>query len=305
MPGVTRTTAVRLGVAVVALAGVGFAAWAVWPRSAPAPVWADEYDVTAYTPETIAPGTVVGRSAPKGWSHLVIKSLPRVRPADREKLIGLTARMASWMFTAFVADVRPEKHESVTRYRLRAIGLGLGTSVGGRDTIVTPETAERHGVELNFISREILTKGYKTQALAVVVVHGPTFALVDTPVWHRCGDRNRLIRFRYALLVDAASGRLDVVCWSLDREGECGEPGVLVILAPDTIDEAELIPDTSRFTAGITKDDDAFGVEGLPPHKARLLLPPDLRPLASQVKYAPAEAADLEARLRRLIEPHK
>ena len=58
-------------------------------------------------------------------------------------------------------------------------------------------------MELTWITREILTRGYKTQRQAVVVIHGPTFGLVDTPVWYRCEGKNRLIRFRYALIVDA------------------------------------------------------------------------------------------------------
>jgi hypothetical protein len=28
----------------------------------------------------LAPGTVVGKDAPKGWSHLVLKTHPRIRP---------------------------------------------------------------------------------------------------------------------------------------------------------------------------------------------------------------------------------
>ena len=275
--------------------------WAVWPSSVLAPDWVADYDVTARPPEAILPGTVIERSAPAGWSHLVIKSLPRVRPEHREKVSALTVRMTSWMFVAFVADVQAERRGEAVQYRLRAIGLGLGSSVNGRDTIVTPDTADRHGIELNLITRPILTKGYEIQRLAVVVVHGPTLALVDTPVWYRCEEKNRLIRFRYALLVDGSTGRLDVLAWALDSLGGCSDPSLAVVLAPDTIDEAELIPDPSKFTAGLTTADDSFGVDRLPPHRQRLVLTPEVQALGAKARFTPDEARELEAGLRRLL----
>ena len=173
----------RFAVGAIALAGLICLAWSIWPRTASGPGWAGEYDVASQPPEAIASGTVVGRTAPAGWSHLVIKSLPRVRPGEESKIPLLvrshTVRMASWMFTAFTANVRPEKREGKTVYTLRAVGLGLGTAAGGRDIVITPETAGEQGVELDWVTREILTTGYRTQRLAVMVVHGPTFGLID------------------------------------------------------------------------------------------------------------------------------
>src|SRR5438067_2468332 len=96
----TRTVVRWLVVAVAGLGVLGLVAWAVWPSPSPPPAWTADYDVTARPPEAIPPGTVVDRSAPPGWSHLVIKSLPRVRPSERGKVLALTARMATWMFTA-------------------------------------------------------------------------------------------------------------------------------------------------------------------------------------------------------------
>jgi hypothetical protein len=56
-----------------ALLGAAAALRALRPADEP-PAWADDYDVTAAEPERIAPGTVVERGPPAGWSHLVIKS---------------------------------------------------------------------------------------------------------------------------------------------------------------------------------------------------------------------------------------
>jgi hypothetical protein len=288
----------------VALAAVaGWVAYTVWPRTTPAPDWASEYDLASVPPEDIAPGTVVGTTAPAGWSHLVIKSLPRVHPDHRARLNPLTIDKAAWMFTAFTADVRPEQVAGRTRYRFRAIGLGLGSrAADGRDVVVTPDTAAEYGVSLDFITREILTRGYATQHKAVVVVHGPSFALLDTPVWARWDGKNRLVRYRYPLLVDAATGRLDTLVWMLGPEGGLAENPEMGWLNPDTIDEAELIPDMEEIPGGLMpRSDAAFAVDHLPPTRERFPLPPELRGLAAQTRFTPEEVHALEAALRKLI----
>ena len=269
----------------------------------------DDYDVSARPPEGIPPGTVIGTTEPSGWSHLVIKSLPRVRESEisnipRNLLVdrSRSAVMASWMFTAFLADIPAENHEGVTHYRIRSIALGLGTASGGRDVIITPETARKYGVQLNEFTRDILTQGYRTQGRSRVVIQGPAMAVVDTPVSFRSDGRNRLARFRYALLVDGISGRLDPMVWLLDADGQCGETAA--ILAPNTIDEAELIPDAREFNVLGIPSEAAFAVDRLPPSRARALLPPDLRSLAAQGKFTPAEAGSLEKRLRQLLAPY-
>lgn len=295
----------RTALALLGLTGavVGAGAWYLWPTSVPAPVWAADYEVTARPPETIAPGTVVGSTPPEGWSHLVVKSLPRVRPGTEAIIPAIarsqTVRTTRWMFTAFAADVRPETRGNETRYHLRAIGLGLGTSVGDRDVIITQETAADHGVRLDWITRQIITKGYEIQRLAVVVVHGPTFAVLDTPVWFRCGGGNKLIRYRYALLVDAPSGRLDVVLWPLDPGG-CFATLPAVRVAPNAIDAAELVPDPKGFDALGLASDSTFGVDRLPTPNTPVTLPADLRPLAERTRFTADDARELEAALRAL-----
>lgn len=305
MPGPRTTVRLRRAALLLGVTGaaVGVGVWYLWPAAAPAPVWAADYEVTARPPEALAPGTVVGTGPPEGWSHLVIKSLPRVRPGTESQVPALarsqTVRMTRWMFTAFAADVRPETRGAETRHHLRAIGLGLGTSVGGRDVVVTPETAAAHGVRLDWITRQILTKGYQTQRLAVVVVQSPTFAVLDTPVWFRCGEANRLVRYRYALLVDAPTGRLDVVLWPLDAGG-CFAALPAVRVAPNAVDEAELVPDPKGFDALGIASDATFGVDRLPTPSTPVSLPGDLRPLAEQTRFSPEEARTLEAALRSL-----
>ncbi len=296
----------RVIIGLVGVAAAGAGAWAVWPPAAsPPPPWTASYDVDARPPEAIPPGTVVDRAAPPGWSHLVIKSLPRVRPSERGKVNDLTASMASWMFTAFLADVvAADDKAGDPAYKLRAVALGLGSAVPGRgDTVLTTDTAKQFGAKLDWISSTVLTEGYKVQSRSRVVLQGPTMALLDTPVWFRCGGKNRLVRFRYALLVDAPTGKLDVLVWGLDPDGgNCfaGSPEA-VRLAPDTIDEAELVPDMAEFNRVGIPSDAAFAVDKLPPGRERLLLPDGLRAAADATRFTPDAARELESGLRALI----
>jgi hypothetical protein len=296
-------------VVVGALVVCGFVLRWLMPAPVP-PVWAEEYDVTAQPPEAIAPGSVVERTPPAGWSHLVIKSLPRVKASEVPRVptpLGLplgrdaVVRQVSWMFTVFTADVVQERQASHARYRLRAIGLGLGANVNGRDTVLTVETAEQLGEKLDPIKIRTLETGYRLQQQSRVVVHGPSFALVDTPVTFRCGEKNRMTRFRYALIVDPTTGRLDVLSWRIGAEGgECADLSRAVLLAPNTVDEAELLVDLSGFNAGIPTEL-AFGVDDLPPHRLEVMIPAELGALAGKTRFTTEEAHALEAGLRKLL----
>jgi hypothetical protein len=276
----------------------------------PPPAWANDYDLSAAEPEAIAPGTVIERGPPPGWSHLIIKALPRVKQSEVPKLpdpvfaggrAGL-AQKVSWMFTAFTADVVKEQQGSHTRHRLRAIGLGLGANVNGRDTVLTVEYGRKAGLNLG-LNELVLQGGYKVQKQARVVIHGPSFALLDTPVSFRCdGEKNRMVRFRYGLLVDAATGRLDVFGWRVGTEGDgCSDLARAVLLNDNTIDEAELLVDPAEFSAIGAPNEVTFGVDDLPPRRLEVTIPVEARTLAGQSRFTPDEARALEAALRKLL----
>jgi hypothetical protein len=294
-------TLLALGTAVHVLTPLG--------GEVPPPAWADDYDLTAQPADEIEPGTVIDRGPPSGWSHLVIKSLPRIKPSEVAKLPWVPVpggraeleRRVRWMFTAFTADVVVEEHGVHRRHRLRAIGLGLGADVHGRDTVLTIDSAKRVGAELDLFQELTLKTGASVQKQSRIVIHGPLFALIDTPVTFRCDKRNRSVRFRYALLVDAPTGRLDVICWRIGAEGgECADLTRAVLLSPNTIDEAELIVDLSGFTAGIPGEL-AFGVDDLPPHRLVMAFAPSVAALTAKTRYTPEEAHELQMALRGLL----
>ena len=205
---------------------VAFIAWIYRPRPAPDPGWSGDYDVTARQPQAIAPGTTVGQAAPKGWSHLVIKSLPRVRSGEEVQIPLLirdqSVRMASWMFTVFTADVRPEHEGQTSGYRLVRVGMGLGTNSGGRDIVITPETAAEHGVGTDLDHPRNPDQGIQDSAAG-----GRGDPRPDV----RARRYSRLVSLRGEEPVDSfslcahrgcADRPADTAVWLLDSEGHCG-----------------------------------------------------------------------------------
>lgn len=311
------------GVGAAALIAAGVV-WAIWPAAPVPPDWSNQYN-TAGTPDpsadspgelldipatydlvsrpadSLPPGTIVESKPPRGWSHLVIKSLPRIRDDQKANLSALAVEKASWMFTAFLADVSKETVAGRTRHRFNKLGLGLGASANGRDTILTSETAVKLGAGISLVNGEILDKGYEVQRKAVLVFSGPSMALLDTPVWFRCDGENRLVRYRYALLVDPASGRLDTLLWRIaNDDGIGGDLERAVWLKPNTVDIAELVVDRTKVRLRIPGAD-AFAVAKMPAGPT-VAIPADLRPLAGQTRFTAEQAHALDTRLRTLLQ---
>ena len=144
---------------------------------------------------------------------------------------------------------------------------------------------------------EVLRTGYRIQRQAVVAVHGPSFALLDTPVIVRCGTKHRFVRYRYALLVDAKTGGLDVLLWRLAGDAGCDAPARAAWIEPNCIDEVELVPAPDEFRGGFPSDV-AFAVDKLPPHRVEMPFPAELLELVAKTQFGPDEARTLEDGLR-------
>ncbi|MBY0457747.1 MAG: hypothetical protein K2V38_10450, partial [Gemmataceae bacterium] len=139
------------------------------------------------------------------------------------------------------------------------------------------------------------------QRQAVIPLHGPSLALLDTPVIVRCGAKHQTIRYRYALLADTDTGALEVLLWLLpDESGACGDLSRAARIAPNCIDEAEMIPDPAEFARGVPSDV-AFAVDRLPPHTVQLPFPADLAGLVGKTRFTAAEARALELGLRKML----
>jgi hypothetical protein len=248
---------------------------------------------------------LIAKEAPRGWSNLVIKSFPRPGAGDAQQLSQQTTQLASFLFTAILADVRQDQ-ATRGRYRLARLGVGMGANLGGHDMIISPETQHRLGANLGFLGRRVLSEAQDKLRGVVLVARSNTMGILDAPSVMIRGDRHRHVTLRYALLVDADNGRLDTLLWVIDKDPRGAYTGVgsdIEWLPANKLEDCVLHVDTSEFNALGIPSDLAFAMNRLPQGQKQVPLPEDLKALAVQSTFTPATARDLETRLRALLGP--
>jgi hypothetical protein len=257
---------------------------------------AADYDVAPRRLDLIPAGTVIGTQAPSGWSHLILKSHPRPAAGDFRELSEDSAGLAGLLFTALVADVKADSG----RHHLERVAVGMGTRIGDRDTIITPETQKRLGADLGFIARIVLSTAQERLQDVQLIARSPTFALIDAPNLMLRQDRHRPVVLRYAVLVDEKTGHLETLLWLLDRDdrdGYVGPVGPMEWLPPSKIEDCVLHVDRREFTLG-NPTERAFAMSRLPRGQRQIAFPESIRGLAARPRLSAAMAADLEAGLR-------
>ena len=70
-------------------------------------------------------GRLEGQSAPQGWSHLVIKSVPKLATGDLDTVSSQAFETARRIRPVIVADIRGSEPEYGSSYYLARVGVGL------------------------------------------------------------------------------------------------------------------------------------------------------------------------------------
>jgi hypothetical protein len=274
------------------------------PRNVPAPVTSAQKPVPSIRAvDLITPGTVIDRSAPKGWTHLVLKSQPRLPDKEKRKVGDTTGRLATLVFTATAAVVEPYDAGDGRRYRLAKLGLGVGVNIAGKDVIVSPDTQARLGANLGLLARQVISAVYEKQKTVRLVAVGPTVAVLDTPAFMPRGKGHAPVVMRYAFLVDPATGKLDTLVWRIDTDGRGGydgATGMIEWLPPNKMIDAELQVDPGEFTLGVPSER-AFAVKRIPDGQRQFSIPDGLRSPAGLARLTPQQAGQLTQGLRDMI----
>lgn len=266
------------------------------------------YDVTLRRLAQIPPGAVIGKKAPKGWSHLILKSYSRPGVGDVKQLSPIADRLTRLLFTAILADVRPlaergGKGKDGKRYKLAKVAIGLGTRIGGKDTILTPDTQKQLGADLGLLARVVLRKSQEKLGEIAVVARSATFLVFDSPSFLVVGNKHKSIVLRYAILVDERSGRLDALVWPVgrDADGKYSEAlGAIQWLPPSLADDCVLHIDGNEFSLG-QPTEKAFAITEPPKGRKEIAITEKLKPLAARPRFTSATAAELESKLREAI----
>ena len=262
------------------------------------------YDVTQRHLAQIPPGTVIGKEAPKGWSNLIIKSYSRPGAGDVRQLSPTADRLARLLFTAILADVQPAKKDGFAKgYKLAKVAVGLGTRIGSKDVVITPDTQNQFGANLGLIARVVLRKSQEKLDEIVVVARSTTFQVFDSPSFLAVDDKHKPIVLRYAILVEERTGRLDTLVWAVgrDTDGKYGDPiGSIQWLPANVTGDCILHVDGNEFSLG-QPTERAFAITSPPKGQKEITIRDDLKPLAARPHFSPATAAELESKLRQAI----
>lgn len=247
----------------------------------------------------IAPGTVVRDAAPRGWTHLILKSQPRVAAGDVRTVPKIVLRNSDFLFTAFVARVVGQGP-----YQLSQVGVGLGTEVGEQPMIISSDTHRQLGADLGLLRSTVLSQSEKKLDLIVYVARTPTMAVFDAPGYYALPGGHVPIALRYHVLVDANSGALSTITWLLQVDSEPPQyqfaENSVRLLAPNLVEDSILAVDEDEFVVGVPKPS-AFALTALPPGQP-LPMTPALRVLADQPRFQAKEVVQLEQQLRELIQ---
>jgi hypothetical protein len=260
------------------------------------------YDVTRRRMDVIEPGTVVEKEAPKGWTHLIAKSRPRLGAGDVDKVPERVVASSNTVFSALLAKVERERGDRGL-YRLARVAAGVGVKVDGKDTILSPDTRKKWGVNLPLLGRMALDRSYDRLQEAVWVTRSDTMALFDAPGQMVLEGRHRAVVLRTALLLDDKTGRLDPLVWMIELDGSGaykGASGSIEWERMGDLSDTVLHVDAGEFLLGVPTEM-AFATMSLPKGKKQIAITDEMKPLLGRERLSKEMSAELEGKLREAL----
>jgi hypothetical protein len=249
------------------------------------------------------PGTKLTEKPPEGWSHLVLKSLPRLASGDQADLPTSASKIATMFRTFIVANVKPldlaEKD-----FILDMIGIGLCTpNEEGSDTVVNGERADALGLHLSTVERLVLDATEAKLAEGRVIVRTPTFALFRGPALLATAGKHHKVDVYYAFCVERTTGRLHVAVWSLPTPGFRATPPPVQMVALGSSKPSYDCPVDVRATRILGLPINySFAMQDLPPGRV-LEIPTTLGESLVEAARSPSkvDAEEMETAIRKLL----
>jgi hypothetical protein len=238
-----------------------------WTPPLPVSVASEQVNVAVAALGRVAPGTQIADAPPPGWTHLILKSQPRVADEHRRAISETVVHMTEMLFTVMLARVdRGADGSGLGPYRLADVATGVGMTVGGRPTVVSSETQERLGCNLSFLDRRVLAGGEEELDQMHCVARSARMMVIDAPSYMLDEGGHRMVVVRYAVLVDGVTGRLTALVWALDpaRPAAAALLRPVELLAPGAVQDCALSVKTAEFIAGIPVSKKSFAIRGLP-----------------------------------------
>lgn len=259
-------------------------------------VSADSVDVREQPLEWISPGTVIGRTAPQGWTHLLYAAYPRIGAGDVDEVSGIVKNIAKKFTVSCVANVVGTGPDGKAPYQLEDVRIGLGTIIRGQNTIISSD--QPMGARLGIIDRQVLQQCESDFQTGVIqIARTPTMCVYDCKAVLRIEQCHRDAFLRYVVLVSPDTGQLGTLTWMFDSNYEL--KGSTMQYLPASFQEDRVMSvDADRFFLGMPQKHALAQVgiaQGTP-----IEFSPTLRAAASHRRFTPETAERLEAELWKL-----
>ena len=241
-------------------------------------------------------GMVIDREPPPGWTHLVIKSEPRVESGDKADMGTAGMKMATLFRTVVVAKVARSERDP-KRFRLARVGTGLCMPFGGKDRVVSTANPGAAGESLGFVERTVLDRIEKEQAKARIIAQTETFALLATPATMKVGPKHEQIYLLYSMMVNPVDGTLSSVVWSIAAPPERRAPArELVLLPPNLVYKVYLDVQSERLLGAIPINFSCAMLDLPPGHK--FAMSKALQAISADPSGIARDPAGFEAKIR-------
>ena len=177
---------------------------------------------------------LVGQSAPPGWSHVALKSVPMLASGDLDTVSSQAFETARRVRPLILADIRRSEAGLGSTFYLARVGVGLCApdQDGESDRVVTATSVEGTAGTWTTKQRLILTALAFETSRTRLAAATPTFALLRSPSMFLIGGSHRKTESCYALLVDPSSGELRVVIWQDDLRRSAQMPSEIPARLP-------------------------------------------------------------------------
>jgi hypothetical protein len=217
----------------------------------------------------IRAGTVVGKSAPEGWSHFLMIAVPTLTEEDLRD----APKIASHYARMFKFTLLAKTEQTPAGYRLDKVARGFAMDVRGKEIIV--ESRRTFGGKVGVFGDRILAENERhIEADLRQVAKTPTMLLFDAQGVVRRGDEHVRMVMRHAVVLDPQTGKPYTFVWLISK----GREGYALAEK-----EMQLIPEGTRETRYLSVKRDKF-VLGLPTPEAFALV---RTPQGKPIRWAP------------------
>lgn len=274
------------------LGGTGLAGEATGPGSGVSAIAASAVGRVHSKLVFLAPGTLIGDKPPEGWSHLVLKSNPRLASGDLASLPKGSKKTAAYFRTVILANVKPLDVEEKD-FELSQIGVGICVPKDeDHDMVVAGARVQALGLKLSMVEKVVLDTTEAELKEGRIIARTQTFSLFRSPATVVVGaeGEHRRVNLNYAFCVERGSGKLQVALWTSALETKAlRPPATLVRLGANPIFDCPIDVQPNKFVGVTMPFSWSFAMSKLPPGRA-LPVPRDLGELIVTTVRRPAQS---------------